>query len=616
MALTLPKFKQDGTGAVNRDFDEKLRESVSVLDFGTVGMGDAANDTQALILAFSYVSTPVGGATAGYTGTNGVRTLHIPAGNYLINAPIAIPAYVDVDCDKKAMFTAAPGYSGVLFYSTTPYQIRWSGGIFQASANGVGGIWWVGNANYPTSPINLDQGFCIFENFEAKGFQDVFPVLVNRSAQMTIRDFKADRNVHLIGRGTNLNTTTGAYSQSLPVLGYGGYADAILIQNGWITMSDLMDTDFDGVICADIISMRNLLLVPVPHTGVECAWVNAWSYLTADNVRYGGESGAIIPCNWMGAFSDTYPIQQTGVVIKKSFIYGADSTSTTLAADISNVDTTIVLTDGSKLPTQGEIFIGGERINFFNRVGNTLSAPYRSNIGIAHLAGANVVYRTSSIIRLFFDLPNFISITGCSGGADISSFINYWYGMGTGFTKLQNNAKSAAFKCVIKDNNLESMLGDFGYVITHNVSTSIDRDRSGCFHHSSITAGSPGLIRTVISSISCVRAKTYRLTATLYSGAGNYQQSLEGVLSINKYFDGAAIVMQGNFTKTADIDPTISGAPDNLDVIAVKFQYTNGVVTAGNTVPFSDADTVNVILDVSASIGGVSSGGYAIWKLT
>jgi hypothetical protein len=33
MALTLPKFKQSGTGAVNRDFDEKLRESVSVLDF-------------------------------------------------------------------------------------------------------------------------------------------------------------------------------------------------------------------------------------------------------------------------------------------------------------------------------------------------------------------------------------------------------------------------------------------------------------------------------------------------------------------------------------------------------------------------------------------------------
>ena len=72
MTLTLPKFKQDGTGAVNRDFDEKLKESVSVLDFGASTLETADVNAAAFLAAWTSanpraVVVPAG--TYSFTGT-------------------------------------------------------------------------------------------------------------------------------------------------------------------------------------------------------------------------------------------------------------------------------------------------------------------------------------------------------------------------------------------------------------------------------------------------------------------------------------------------------------------------------------------------------------------
>jgi len=70
MTTLVPKFQRPGTGAVNRAFNLKLNDYVSVTDFGAVGDGTTDNTT-----AFNNAIA---------TG----REVYVPAGTYLINATI------------------------------------------------------------------------------------------------------------------------------------------------------------------------------------------------------------------------------------------------------------------------------------------------------------------------------------------------------------------------------------------------------------------------------------------------------------------------------------------------------------------------------------------------
>jgi hypothetical protein len=70
MTTLVPKFQQTGTGAVNRAFNLKLKDYVSVTDFGALG-DNATDDTTAFNNAIA-------------TG----KQVYVPAGTYLINATI------------------------------------------------------------------------------------------------------------------------------------------------------------------------------------------------------------------------------------------------------------------------------------------------------------------------------------------------------------------------------------------------------------------------------------------------------------------------------------------------------------------------------------------------
>jgi len=82
MAMTKPlseqvRFTQAGTGAVERLASEKLKEWVSVKDFGAVGDG-VADDTAAIQAAVNAAKAAGGG------------TVHIPAGTYVTTSTITI----------------------------------------------------------------------------------------------------------------------------------------------------------------------------------------------------------------------------------------------------------------------------------------------------------------------------------------------------------------------------------------------------------------------------------------------------------------------------------------------------------------------------------------------
>lgn len=100
---TLVAFKQDGTGAVSRTVTDKLKESVSVKDFGAVGNG-VADDTAAIQAAINYA-----------TSTKKSLVI-IPAGTYKITSSLTVgPTGNDIEIagDGITLTLIAPSF-GVL----------------------------------------------------------------------------------------------------------------------------------------------------------------------------------------------------------------------------------------------------------------------------------------------------------------------------------------------------------------------------------------------------------------------------------------------------------------------------------------------------------------------
>lgn len=92
-----------GTGAVATNVQTKLRESVSVKDFGAVGDG-VTDDSSAFETAFSSLSQ--------YT------TLYIPAGNYIINSDNMTTNFLEVTVDDVVISGDGPGITKLTMTGT------------------------------------------------------------------------------------------------------------------------------------------------------------------------------------------------------------------------------------------------------------------------------------------------------------------------------------------------------------------------------------------------------------------------------------------------------------------------------------------------------------------
>lgn len=108
MTTLIPKYDQGSTNAVNRPFNQKLQERISVKDFGATGNG-TTDDTTFIQNAINYAA-PIG------------KTVFIPAGTYKITA-LTLPQQnggIDIvgeaRCDSVSLSTGA--YKGSVLIST------------------------------------------------------------------------------------------------------------------------------------------------------------------------------------------------------------------------------------------------------------------------------------------------------------------------------------------------------------------------------------------------------------------------------------------------------------------------------------------------------------------
>lgn len=110
---TLGTFIQSGTGAVERTAQDKMRDIISVKDFGAVGDGtnDDTAEIQACFNAFSSGTTGVG-----VGGSATPPTIYFPSGSYKISSTIQFPNAIRIAGAGKwnSRIIAASGFTGIM----------------------------------------------------------------------------------------------------------------------------------------------------------------------------------------------------------------------------------------------------------------------------------------------------------------------------------------------------------------------------------------------------------------------------------------------------------------------------------------------------------------------
>lgn len=95
-------FLQAGTGAVTRTAQAKMRDTVSVKDFGAVGDG-VTDDTAAIQAAIDYAGN--------WSSVAFAKTLYLPSGIYKTTATLLVRPYVNIVGDSMGKTTIKPTIS-------------------------------------------------------------------------------------------------------------------------------------------------------------------------------------------------------------------------------------------------------------------------------------------------------------------------------------------------------------------------------------------------------------------------------------------------------------------------------------------------------------------------
>lgn len=134
MTTLIPKYDQGATGAVNRPFNQKLAESVSVKDFGAVGDG-VTDDTAAITAARDYIASQIP-----------APTLVFPAGTYVYSvSPNWAISDASIIADGEVFLRYTGSGNAVIFDAgatiATIFNVKFLGNfIVQATASALNGF--------------------------------------------------------------------------------------------------------------------------------------------------------------------------------------------------------------------------------------------------------------------------------------------------------------------------------------------------------------------------------------------------------------------------------------------------------------------------------------------
>lgn len=252
-------FQQAGTGAVARTGQDKLRETVSVKDFGAVGDG-VTDDTAAIMAAINSVSQI--GVTASI-GAASKKAVHFPAGIYRVASSLNSSNYATL-IGERAVIKADAGVTALI---VPGYQVTLSGLTFVGGATGIG----IATNNADTCTIHIQE--CEF---------------LDQASSAIESDTNSASTILVVERCRFYNANSGATLVKAQCL------DKLVVSDVWATCAGV------GVQVGSAVKMCNASIynwMGVPQGGTT-VWIKNYGAVSVKGGRFGGESAAIIVQNY------------------------------------------------------------------------------------------------------------------------------------------------------------------------------------------------------------------------------------------------------------------------------------------------------------------------------
>ena len=325
---SLVTYTPAGTNAVTTTVQAKLRQVVSVLDFGAVadgnvGSGAGTNNTTAFQNAINFI----------VSNANASGALFIPAGIYKISSQITVPANVYIYGEG--------GFQSVLFAPTafnSDGLVKFNGiGGAPSEIHNVAILGQVGGTGGSSIGLNLAANGSFGFGIWAQGFQTAIQLA---SSSVFLYDSVIDQNQ---SGATGLKITSGST-----------IASNIQIYNNYVGLG--VNAPFgDGPV-----TLSNIQVVQCPYIGIS---INTASNVQLDNCSVGSQVG--------GSFSygGIYIANSSNINIS-NFIARLTPTQTSGNAGITSVNSSKISISNSEISNfyRGISVQNGSEISINNNI--------------------------------------------------------------------------------------------------------------------------------------------------------------------------------------------------------------------------------------------------------